>query len=770
MARRQNGIDPSLIQVMDSLVTTMEANNAALQALAPQPTAGPVPKADSLGIQAAVQAGVASAMAVTSLNLSAVSIRQLADAVSQTMSSQGSGASGFPRGSDLSPGSGIPDTPPVLGSLAAGSITEFANDSAALSGVAPNAAGMPSGSQAPGASAKKPTLLSHFGKEIPATALPGTQKPKTLRHHATAAISRHYSQFREVAYHQDPTDPTKYNTVNPMNQVMQRGLSEPQAQAAVAAGRTGPAAIMHAALDAPTMKAGLSAASGALAETAITGAAGAEGAASLAGLVDPLTLIPTAIAMGAGELAAQRQKNATYASIYGTSNMGGAAQRVHEGLFGLSRSGQITSAQAQQLFQGVSSSGLKGQQRATGLQMAMNLYNDQGITFSNTIAAITASVQAGNPTLAGLATSLSAVATAAQQAGVNVDQATQSFVSGIQTLSQGGVLGQGASVLSAAATGAASNLGPTYKGVGPATASLMASPTMQALVGIQNNKTQEQMVALETTNPQKAAAMFQNYILSPAMAGGNVNQLDSFTRSYVAAHPHETTAQLMKGLVPAAENANLLSGGTLQGLQQQLSGASAGTLNLSEKDAAGFVMGTFLNRVTGGKQGLNLTTQAHHAVRPTTGFYAPHRTIITPGHWRLEPGGGHPIWVPAVTGEVASTSHQVRHHLVHAHTASSDHASATAGGPGGPPHTSPHHSKSHALASGGVAGSPLDKAVKAAASTKHEVVISMTPETKRYFSALSSAVMDISARQSLNETTPAPQHPRSGNRPGNIHQ
>lgn len=124
----------------------------------------------------------------------------------------------------------------------------------------------------------------------------------------------------------------------------------------------------------------------------------------------------------------QRAANAQYQSIYGGSNLGAAGERIQERLFGMSQFGVMGGQQAEQLFQGVAQTGLRGDDRSIALSFATDAYKSMGMSVAESLRVIQIAAQTGQESLLGVAESLQEVTDSAAEAGINTQKAREQFV------------------------------------------------------------------------------------------------------------------------------------------------------------------------------------------------------------------------------------------------------------------------------------------------------------------------------------------------------
>lgn len=181
--------------------------------------------------------------------------------------------------------------------------------------------------------------------------------------------------------------------------------------------------------------------------SAITGSLGGDALLAKVG--------PIGLALGAADaiyhfggnwLAGQRAQNATFQSIEGGSNVGtGLPERARQTAFEVQSFGTFTPGQADQIFQGLTSMGLRGGTRAGGADFVLGNYRGMGMDPNESLAFLKTAVSAGTTAFQTLANSLNDVTRSAAAASVNTDNARQNMYQNFNTL-----VGQGMGVNAAA--------------------------------------------------------------------------------------------------------------------------------------------------------------------------------------------------------------------------------------------------------------------------------------------------------------------------------
>lgn len=126
-------------------------------------------------------------------------------------------------------------------------------------------------------------------------------------------------------------------------------------------------------------------------------------------------------------IASQRQMGAYYQGILGGGIWSGEGQRVQQAGFRLSQLGNLSGAQANALFQGVTGLDMTGPQRANAMQQAVDMYDQLGVSIQTSLQNITLAAQNGNKELSGLAEAITNVSQAAQAGQVNANVARGMF-------------------------------------------------------------------------------------------------------------------------------------------------------------------------------------------------------------------------------------------------------------------------------------------------------------------------------------------------------
>lgn len=135
----------------------------------------------------------------------------------------------------------------------------------------------------------------------------------------------------------------------------------------------------------------------------------------------------TAVQMGAQFAEDQRAKNAQFQSIYGGSNAGAFGQRAEGGLFRWSQFGSMSGAQANQLFMGVSQTGLQGDQRQSALDFAVHEFRNRGLDIATSLDLINTAAKNGVDNFNLLSDSISQISDAASKGGRNIGETIQQY-------------------------------------------------------------------------------------------------------------------------------------------------------------------------------------------------------------------------------------------------------------------------------------------------------------------------------------------------------
>jgi hypothetical protein len=192
---------------------------------------------------------------------------------------------------------------------------------------------------------------------------------------------------------------------------------------------------------------------GALASVLPEAAAGPVGWAAAAG-----TVAWEGIQRGAAFAQQQRAENSRFQAIMGGSNIAGFGQRAQQAGFRYGQMGTLSGEQANQLFYGVTETGLRGGERQQGLDFAVREYKNLGMTIEDSLHIINVAAQSGKTNFDDLAVTLNSVSDSAAKAGVNTEKARRSFVSTYETLVGGfGAQGGAATLAGAVSSGFTGN-------------------------------------------------------------------------------------------------------------------------------------------------------------------------------------------------------------------------------------------------------------------------------------------------------------------------
>jgi hypothetical protein len=181
-----------------------------------------------------------------------------------------------------------------------------------------------------------------------------------------------------------------------------------------------------------------------------------------ADIFDPIAAIG-GIYEGLNQFAAQRSQGAFYQGILGGSNLAGQGQRFLQAGFRLSQLGNLTGAQANALFQGVTQLDMTGGERQNAMQQAVQMYDQLGVSIQSSLQLITIAAQSGNKALTGLTEAIQGVTQAAVEGGVNANVARQGLANTYQGLVASGVQGGAAAQVAGGLQSAVSRLGPLFQ-------------------------------------------------------------------------------------------------------------------------------------------------------------------------------------------------------------------------------------------------------------------------------------------------------------------
>lgn len=152
---------------------------------------------------------------------------------------------------------------------------------------------------------------------------------------------------------------------------------------------------------------------------------------------------PIGVAVGAGmalnnQMISQRRQNAFYKNIYGGSEGDAAKARGQEWLYshlGDGVLGVMGSDEASQLFRGVSSMGLQGNQRQSALDFATAQYQRTGMDISTSLDLMEAATKNGVQSFSELNGALADVADSAKAGHKSLKEAQEQFVATYKTIS-----------------------------------------------------------------------------------------------------------------------------------------------------------------------------------------------------------------------------------------------------------------------------------------------------------------------------------------------
>lgn len=161
-----------------------------------------------------------------------------------------------------------------------------------------------------------------------------------------------------------------------------------------------------------------------------------------------MSMLPKGLAMGAAKLAgvvgvakqigdfatAQREQNAEWQQISGGSNASGFMERARSRRFAMSQFGTMSGENAQELYQGIARTGLRGSQRDQGTAFAVDSYKRFGMAIQESVAMVDHAAKNGATSFGFLTHALTGVTKAARQAGINAADMQRRFVSSMTTL------------------------------------------------------------------------------------------------------------------------------------------------------------------------------------------------------------------------------------------------------------------------------------------------------------------------------------------------
>lgn len=209
-----------------------------------------------------------------------------------------------------------------------------------------------------------------------------------------------------------------------------------------------------------------------------------------------IAALPVAAAvLGLHEMEAQRATNAAIQSQIGGSNLSAYGTRAQGLGYSLANLGTMSMGMSNQAFMGVTDLGLQGGARSNALSFVQSNYSNMGMSVSDSMELVTASVKAGSAHLTQLAATLDAVTNSAAAASVNTEQARQGFTGLFQGAITSGMSTSGAATFAGASQMLTNNLGITGEGAkfmqapNALTAAAMGVSIPQYEVNISNPKT-----------------------------------------------------------------------------------------------------------------------------------------------------------------------------------------------------------------------------------------------------------------------------------------
>lgn len=246
-----------------------------------------------------------------------------------------------------------------------------------------------------------------------------------------------------------------------------------------------------------------------------------------------LGALPVGLATGAGLVAGglfaadqvgdwmegERAKNASLQRhIGGTQADLWRERNINQRLFTLGQTGFMRDEDAQQLFQSVAQTGLRGEQREGALSFAADAYRDLGMSVADSVRLIEHASKVGQESLTTVASSLRGVSEAAIDAGVSAEQARQQYIE--QYMSLTNIMGaQPAAAFAGALSTATASLGPGAVAAGfgidmssshviRTTAWQMGISPQQALAGFNDPSMQADFFDVATQSARQIALSF----------------------------------------------------------------------------------------------------------------------------------------------------------------------------------------------------------------------------------------------------------------------
>jgi hypothetical protein len=220
-------------------------------------------------------------------------------------------------------------------------------------------------------------------------------------------------------------------------------------------------------------------------------------------------------------IAGQRQQGAYYQSILGGTNWGGQQQRMAQMGYRFSQIGNLSGAQANALFQGVTGLDMTGAQRTNAMQQAVQMYDQLGVSIQSSLQNITIAAQSGNKELNNLAQSINTVTQAASAGGMNANVARQNFTNLYGAATQV-VQGPGATTAAGAFATAQAQGGQLIQGAN--TSGFLSQQALQ-LYAAQNRMSYGQVVAGIQQGTLNVGTLAQNSVLQQLTNSGAMNNI-----------------------------------------------------------------------------------------------------------------------------------------------------------------------------------------------------------------------------------------------------
>jgi hypothetical protein len=223
---------------------------------------------------------------------------------------------------------------------------------------------------------------------------------------------------------------------------------------------------------------------------------------------------------GLNMLASQRQLGAYWQGILGGTNLQGQEQRFQQGAFRFSQLGNLSGAQANALFQGVTNLDMTGPQRQNAMQQAVQMYDQLGVSIQTSLQNITIAAQNGNRELVGLADAITNVTNAATGAQVSGNVARGIFSTNYGAAT--GVLqGPGATAVASGVSAAQVGLGPQFQNQN--FTPLFSQQAMQFLAGTQHMGLDQFIGQIQSGHPGVYGAALRQFA-QQYLPTGQINQ------------------------------------------------------------------------------------------------------------------------------------------------------------------------------------------------------------------------------------------------------